>query len=175
MGLSIFIVKIIFQYFVNTKFKEHQQDTGTFIAWAWADKNTGNHFVGGVGGTATTGSNRGIRQNNGNWDIIGRNADWTGITSITTNQWNLVAFTWDGTSAKFYLNGQEYSNTVSGLVIPTGTVLSAGGPPWSLNSQNWDGKIDQVVVYNYARTPAQIAWDSWAAWASFSRAARFAM
>ncbi|MDA2936242.1 DUF2341 domain-containing protein [Patescibacteria group bacterium AH-259-L05] len=150
-------------YVSNSSFTGHQQSTGTFEAWAWADTTPGNAYVGGVGGTTTLGATRAIRASGTNWSLVGYGSggsqDWNDIVGVTIGQWNHVVYTWNGTSVKFYLNGKEYSNSLSGLVTPTGGVLSIGGMPWDLTGvDNWDGKIDHVKVYDYVRTPAQIAW-----------------
>ncbi len=64
------------------------------------------------------------------------------------------------------------TNTVSGKLYVDGVLVDSGdlssGYTYDFcigaqcndgNSHNFDGQIDNIMVYDYARTPAQIAWD----------------
>jgi len=71
--------------------------------------------------------------------------------------WHHIAFSWDGSYTRMYLDGrlvdsdaQTVNSTATGNV---GIGNTSGG------TYNYNGKIDQVRIFNYARTPAQIAWD----------------
>jgi hypothetical protein len=52
-----------------------------------------------------------------------------------------------------YVNGVKQSDTAS-----MGSLLNSDG---DLDVGNWylNGLVDQILIYNYTRTPAQIAWD----------------
>jgi hypothetical protein len=81
----------------------------------------------------------------------------TGHISIGT--WQFVAATYDKTNATFYINGAR--DTQLGM---TGGLNSSSnffsiGKDGGYNSNYFLGSIDDVRIYNYARTPAQIAWD----------------
>ncbi len=72
------------------------------------------------------------------------------------NTWHHLTFVYNGTNMYLYFDG-ELETTAS----QTGTILAAstsrigqGNPAFS-----WYGSIDELRVYDYARTPAQIAWD----------------
>ncbi|MDD4289981.1 MAG: LamG domain-containing protein [Patescibacteria group bacterium] len=77
-----------------------------------------------------------------------------------TNKWLHFSWVQDGNSVKLYINGQikTLSGTNSGswwtshLIDPIHLRL---GHAWYY----FNGLIDEVRIYNYARTPAQIAWD----------------
>jgi hypothetical protein len=55
---------------------------------------------------------------------------------------------------KVYLNGQDDSSTTG---ANTGVYFDPSSP--GAISSSFTGKIDNVRIYNYARTPAQIAWE----------------
>ena len=85
---------------------------------------------------------------------------------ITLNTWNHVAVTWTGsttaTTVKIYVNGREvtYGTTTDGL----GARQSDAAQYLAMfndsgQGSKFAGKMDQMRVYNYVRTPAQIAWD----------------
>lgn len=85
--------------------------------------------------------------------------------SITLNQWQQVAVTWTGsataTNAKLYVNGVETSyatttNGTGGRVDDSAQSISIGNPP-GRTDRTFDGKIDNVRIYNRALSAAEIA------------------
>jgi len=61
----------------------------------------------------------------------------------------------DGSFLRLYVDGIQRAQTTQTITpTATNTPLSISEGGYSL-----DGEIDDVRVYNYARTPAQIAWD----------------
>ncbi len=88
-----------------------------------------------------------------------RNASLSGSYALTQNAWNHVACTYDGTTIRAYKNGKLAASTTY-----AGSINSPSSPLYMIgkNVQTnvfWDGYIDEVRVYNYGRTPAQIAWE----------------
>ncbi|HVT63112.1 MAG TPA: LamG domain-containing protein, partial [Legionellaceae bacterium] len=80
-------------------------------------------------------------------------------TTINPNHWYFVAATYDGTTVTYYLNGlQDGTKTTD-----SGNMSSTSGRNFYIgrdtNSTFFPGIIDDVKVYNYARTQAQIAYD----------------
>jgi hypothetical protein len=111
--------------------------------WAFFQRNaaTGWNFVMYNG----NGSQRG-------WDLTGGTA--------TLNSWSHVAATWDGSTAKLYVNGAPVTATNA----PNGTVAynastSAVFTVGNLNDSNspFNGFLDEVAFYPTALTPTQIA------------------
>jgi hypothetical protein len=77
--------------------------------------------------------------------------------NIYKNKWNHIAATFQANDARIYVNGvQVGSNTsLANLKSVTGT-LRIG---MYSNSTYYNGLIDDVRIYNYARTPSQILQD----------------
>lgn len=78
--------------------------------------------------------------------------------TITTNTWQFITMTYDGTNiCHFYVNGILATNDSScGETSGTHDMLIGGT---STPADSFRGKIDQFRTYNYIRTPSQIAWD----------------
>src|SRR6185295_1637195 len=84
----------------------------------------------------------------------------TGTTQITNGTWYHAAATYDGTTFRLYLNGtQEASVAVAngpgtGSTHPAalGTALDTTGAPAGF----FDGVLDEVRIWNVARSAAQI-------------------
>jgi hypothetical protein len=75
--------------------------------------------------------------------------------SITPNTWHHVAGTYDGSEFVLYVDGTRVSSTLRSGLIGTNTVdLIIGNHP-SLN-RPFDGGIDEVRVWNVARTQQEI-------------------
>lgn len=103
---------------------------------------------------------------NFSWGITATTDDWLDIPQATIDDywvagvWNHYTATYDiaADDALFYVNGRLIG---SDLAMNWGTWT----PPatWYIGShdtnQDADGTIDDVKIYNYVRTPAQIAYD----------------
>ena len=152
---GVFVLDGTGDYLVNSGFTRHQQSTGTIMAWAYPTVITGDYYVIGTGGTTTNGATRAIRINSNTWSCVTYNIDYNGIVGASLNTWQHVAFVWNGTTVNFYFNGTLYSSTLS-MVSPLGTVLSIGGPPWSLASSNWPGRLACARVYNRALSTTEV-------------------
>lgn len=74
---------------------------------------------------------------------------------VLTGNWNHIVGTYDGTTARLYVNGVESANAAAF------SMLNAGGDPLYIgrNSSGFyaDGKIDDVVVYNRALSAGEVA------------------
>ena len=88
----------------------------------------------------------------------------TSTTIFDTNQltlaqvWTHLAATYDGSLLKFYVNGtQVASQPQTGNIMTSTGTLQIGGD--TSNGQYFTGGIDDVRIYNYALTPAQIQTD----------------
>lgn len=78
-------------------------------------------------------------------------------SAYTPNVWTYWEFTRDGSNQRLYKNGVLVSGpTADTTTIGTATNLLFGTYG---NAQFLNGTLDNVQIFNYARTPAQVAWD----------------
>jgi hypothetical protein len=86
-----------------------------------------------------------------------------GIASVHSDsgswgaEWYQVVITSDGTTLKMFINGVQQTTT-SGVGALT-FFVNTGNLTISKSGPGFPGLIDQVRIFNYARTPAQIAYD----------------
>src|SRR5581483_2219136 len=71
--------------------------------------------------------------------------------TITTDTWYHVVMTFDGTTWKSYVNGSQSGTATAGAGGNSASVYIGNGYNGYFN-----GQIDDVRVYNYALTPAQV-------------------
>ncbi|KKS19357.1 MAG: hypothetical protein UU77_C0052G0001, partial [candidate division WWE3 bacterium GW2011_GWC1_41_7] len=75
------------------------------------------------------------------------------------NKWHNFSGTWDGTTMIMYIDGVKQSNVNS---TATGTLSYLGNLTVGQSENGtspYTGLLEDVRIYNYARTPAQVAWD----------------
>ncbi len=80
----------------------------------------------------------------------------TTLSGITTGTWNHFVATWNGTTIQLYLNGKPGTAVSQGS---PGTVTSGwefGRSPITGAFGYYDGQLDDVRVYNYALSAAQV-------------------
>ena len=84
-------------------------------------------------------------------------ASASGTSALAANAWSHVAFTFDGTSLRLYVNGTLVRTTnASGSIAATTGQLLVGS-----DSAAWyRGRLDDLRIYNRALTAAQIPTDS---------------
>lgn len=139
--------------------------TVTYVAWIFpyseGENNTGMVFF--------------RRPSSGFWmtstNTITFNIQYSGTdvgrqvtnNSITLNQWNYVAATWDGsinsTGIKIYINGSEQGYQSSSNA--TGTYTSDASITKKIGNNNpltftFDGQIGNILIYKRSLTPAEI-------------------
>ncbi len=144
---------------------------GGFLAYPMVTKGVGesetdglnlNYFLGIVpaSGNVLGGD---FEQDAGGGSATGQNFPVLGTTPVSTGQWHHVAMTYDGTCWELYLDGVADTD---GTTCPgedpdfdtaqhfgLGTALSSTGAP----SGAFDGLIDEVRVWDYARSASEIA------------------
>jgi len=116
-------------YIKNESYTAHQQDTGTISVWVKFGDISGFQYITGVGGNASTGTNRVITLSDENLRFSGYSADFDTGADVSADTWYHIVLIWNGTSVTFYLDGAPYTNTVSNLVTPTGTNFVVGAYP----------------------------------------------
>ena len=78
---------------------------------------------------------------------------------IAASTWTHVAGTWDGSTVRLYVNGVLANETAyAGPPAVTSAPLSIGNGAGG--TYNWRGQIDEVRIWNTARTAAQITADA---------------
>jgi hypothetical protein len=80
------------------------------------------------------------------------------VTGYNDNAWHYVAYTVDATGGKLYVDG-KYKNGVAWFGTPQVTTTAENINIGFYSTANLTGSVDQVRIFGYARTPAQIAWD----------------
>jgi hypothetical protein len=98
-----------------------------------------------------------------NWGPVpGRFATQFGDYLIDTlqfpNQWNHLVYTYQNRNEKTYINGQlknvNYDIVTEGLNY--GIPMCIGAKASSTNVDMWDGKVDDLAIYNRALTAAEV-------------------
>ncbi len=77
---------------------------------------------------------------------------------LSNNTWYHLAATYDGANMKTYLNGTEIASSTKTGSITTNPSVQAwvGGNPPLATIRPWQGGIDEVRIWNTARTQAEI-------------------
>jgi len=80
----------------------------------------------------------------------------TSTTTLTTNTWYHIAASYDGTTMKIYVNGAEV-----GATTQTGFVVGNNGPLYigrtgGTTPFSFSGGMEEIKIWNSARTAAQI-------------------
>ncbi len=136
-------------------------NTVTYEAWIFPDGTQAS--VAGIifrrdGGTAT-GLHIGYLNNSKigyTWNDNSATYNWTGGPTYVLNQWNHVALVIEPTKATIYLNGVPYVNIVANSVIDIAAGTTRIGDDNCCSPRHFKGSMDEVRIWSYARTQAQI-------------------
>lgn len=79
----------------------------------------------------------------------------TGVTPITVNEWQHIAFTWDGATIVVYYNGSSDGSQAFSYPIKTSESRLEIGL-YSGGASSFNGIIDQVRIYGRALSPAEV-------------------
>jgi hypothetical protein len=98
-----------------------------------------------------------LRQNSGKINFSTQDrAGYNGNTTIPLDVWTHIAVTYDGSTIKFYYNGQlDGYHSVSNYLSNYSENLFIGADFPTIN-EFWKGYIDEVRIWNAVRTPEQI-------------------
>jgi hypothetical protein len=89
----------------------------------------------------------------------GNNVAAKGLSSLPSNTWTHLAGTYDGTTIRLYINGSLTSSLAqSGAIATSSNPLQIGGDLF-YSDQHFQGRIDDVRVYNVALSGGQIVAD----------------
>ena len=109
-------------------------------------------------GTITTNQRCGIMLSGNKLYFVGENNDAAGTIPINDGQWHHVAITFDGVHLKGYVDGVLDINTTKTLNT-VGTVLRIGRRAVPQDGEYLNGSIDEVRIWNVARTQEEIQAD----------------
>jgi hypothetical protein len=91
-------------------------------------------------------------------NVNGINREFSGGT-VNLNQWYHIALTYDGNNALGYLNGTIVANNLNQF----GNILYSGSPSFQIGNRSlqaqgefFDGEIDDIRIWNVARTQTEI-------------------
>jgi len=79
------------------------------------------------------------------WAFVGRN--------LERYEWCHIACSYDGTTLKCYLNGEETDSTPMGAITSSSTPVLIGSDGWGCD---WIGAIDDVRIYDHALSVPEI-------------------
>jgi len=142
----------------NSIFNKYCQSAGTFAAWVNSADYSGGYIGYEAGGSA---NNFGLMwPSSSSGSLILQLGSNQGIQSaaknFSTGVFYHLAVTWDGTSVKFYVNGNldsTYTGANAPNLPPDGTGMQLGRYDFGGGSQAggyFHGSLEDVRVYNYA-------------------------
>ena len=126
----------------------------TIEAWIRTTQNNGGGAIMTYGNLSA--NNRfALYQTGGSLAFVAEGNDYNTGIAINNGAWHHVAATFDGTNLKAYLDGVQIGTNQAKTFNTTGTPFSIGYRGVA-NSENFQGDIDEVRVWNVARTAAQL-------------------
>ncbi len=87
------------------------------------------------------------------------NGAWVQVTSATAiplNSWTHIAATYDQTAIRIYINGVLNASLNANQALPTGSEVWFLGKRWDGTTEMFSGIMDEIRIWNVARTQAQI-------------------
>ena len=80
------------------------------------------------------------------------------LPPFNDNNWHHIAFVWDGTGTKLYLDGRcvKTLSSVTGTIDTSGSATLRIGEGGWIGADDWIGQIDDARVYNRALTESEV-------------------
>lgn len=126
----------------------------TILAWVYPDSTSaGPHMV----LSTDQGENAWQLLRDGDAWVVGTGSpagDWRSATTVLAGAWQHLAAVFSGDSLRFYLNGHPAGDMALDAHNNAGTV--AVGYDASTGGARWDGRIDEVAIYERALTDAEV-------------------
>jgi len=79
------------------------------------------------------------------------------LATLEINAWHHVAATYNGSLIRLYIDGQEVMTLAASGNIRQNNQMVKIGSWWSSDPNYFNGSLDEVRLWNYARSPGQIA------------------
>lgn len=131
---------------VYTPYFSTEPKDGVILAWYDVPNNKGYYLAAGGSGQIYFG----IHNDTVDAELVSSSA------RIIASKWHHVAATYNGIKLRVFVDGvlrDSMSDTIS-VGLPNFTPLTIGG--LSNATQMWSGKIDEVRIWNYAKSNSQI-------------------
>jgi hypothetical protein len=142
--------------------------TATFLAWIYPTASQADYAgilfcraggtVAGVSYGGSFGANGGMIGYT--WNNDQNTWNWSSGLTPPVNEWSLVAVVVQPTRAVVYLINrsgvQTATNSLAHATQSFGSPSTLGTDPYAAAARVFTGRIDEVAVFNYALTPAQI-------------------
>jgi hypothetical protein len=142
--------------------------TGEITVEAWMKPNQpGAHFLGVIRGTYTPSAPDDCTQGGGSWMILQGSSTWGFLIStpstntafspqgsVQVGEWQHIAGTFDQTTIRLYKNGVLVAELAHGS---PGPVSDAANVVFGCWESFYDGVLDEVRIWNVARSQEQIA------------------
>jgi hypothetical protein len=134
----------------------------TYMYWAYFPDTSQQQYVqtlqtGTAGSSPVTGISHQVNPDGAGNDVI-RIVHWTssgptavGDVTVTPGQWNHIAHTTIGNDAMVYVNGEEALSGSGSRGLGSAPATAGTG-----NGQYWEGKIDDLRIYNTSLTADQV-------------------
>ena len=89
---------------------------------------------------------------------VGSGSSWVTWNYYTSdvNNWHHLALTYDGSDSVLYVDGVYNDLDTGTAAVDSNYSLVIGS--WTGTSEYFDGAVDEMRLYDYVRTPSQIAW-----------------
>lgn len=144
--------------YVNYPTDESPSTALTMEVWVKIDTHSSSsvRFVGGKGSTGGKGFWLGVFSDG--LPGFALTTQLKSTTPINLGEWVHIVGVWDGLEQKIYVNG-EFKNSVSATTSPIDYTGHSGFRVGDLTGQTerlWHGSIDDVRIWNTARTQAEI-------------------
>lgn len=142
--------------FVNMGNVLNQTGSYTIEAWVYLTGGSGQRIILDKGG-----NNRLKVDGTGLVELTNGASGVKGATVLSTNTWHYLVGTYNSstTTGIVYIDGVQDGINTSQTAPSSNSVNLHIGNEGNFNSSYWPGKIDQVRMFSYARTPAQVDWD----------------
>jgi len=152
--------------YIDTNLQMPSTTTFTFSCWFYKNDSANYHLIGDFNTTATLSSGRFRVQIASDGSISvgvgnGTSMDFSAFTPTVSliKIWRHIAVTVDGTSVKAYIDGSQVGTTDTSLFSLASGVnnFAIGAYNISSGKQNFNGRIDQVRIYNSALDSTAVA------------------
>jgi len=127
----------------------------TYSAWVKSDSPSSARMYF-VQGNWSTNNRAYFGHNGGYWSMGIQDSGWGGASGgAADSNWHHVAIVFDGSNAKFYLDGTyKFQKAYTSYTFNQNLTIGSGRP--TDTQYDWDGLIDEMCVYDRALSPDEV-------------------